>query len=164
MIAPWRSLDRRRADSCVWTRAAITIGFRDHADLSWVPREDGYQHHARPPAGVMGRQTAVVGDLGGVMHLQFADWPRLVAKHALYQIREATRWPGRLANKDLRAKYSQATDEVGVETLPIPDDWWGPERQLIRLGQEPWQAAEARRLAAEAAAGQLDGLDLMGVL
>lgn len=164
MVAPWRSLGRYRTDPCVWTRSKITVGFRDAHGLSWDPAGDGYQHHARPPAGCTGRQVGRPGGSGGVMHLQWAEWRRVQAKHALYQVREALTWPGRRENADLRRMYTMATDEAGLALRAIPRAWWGPERSAITMGTEPWQEREARRMAARAEPGQLDGLELFGLI
>ena len=86
---------------------------------------------------------------GGLMHLQHVSWRRLVAKHVLYQLTEALRWPHR-SHDEIRKLYSAALDETGIRVLPVPGEWWahGLDRSLIRPDDEPWHAAEVERLLA----------------
>lgn len=164
MVPCWRSLDQYRDDDSVWSRARITLAFCDRPGLAWRP-PDGYQHHHRAPWGAAGSRPAPVArGAGGVMHLQFAHWPRLTAKHAWYKVTEQIRWPGRRSVAELDRMYSQALDERGLRLSPVPPEWWIPEdRAAIDLASEPWQAAEARRLVAEHGRERFAGLDLFGV-
>jgi len=103
-----------------------------------------------------------------VMHLQFADWPRIVAKHALYLMTEVLRWPGRKPVSKVNAQYHATLDERGLITAAAPEAWWAPYAeagllQYLRLGLEPWQQAECRRLWEQHGPEQFAGLDLMRV-
>jgi hypothetical protein len=130
--------------------------------LAWRPQGDGYEHHHREPYGIKGHKPLTVE--GGVMHLQWADWRRVVAKHALYKVVERVRWPKKYTDSDLDRIYGQALDETGAELAPVPPEWWGPyseHMQHARAGSVPWQESEARRLYSPAT---MSGLNLFGVV
>ena len=172
MIPVWGGLDAQRADHCVWTRSWLTVAFRDCPALSWQPLHDGYQHHHRSPfASLPTARRPVAGTLqrrggistGGVMHLQFADRARLRAKHALYKMQEVLRWPDRESVEDVDAKYNQALNEEGLVLKPVPPEWWsGHKKNLIRIGVEPWQRAECRKLLSKWGPERFQGLTLWG--
>ena len=100
---------------------------------------------------------------GGLMHLQFVDWRRLKAKQAHYQLVEVLRFSNTQPRERIRKRYSRAVDETGLKTLPVPREWWGPEKGLLRPGLEPWQEAEARRLVVKHGRQFFHDLDLFGV-
>lgn len=160
-----RSLTRYRSDRSVWGsyRAGTMIAFADHPRLNWRP-EKGYQHHHRSPNG--SRQAWIIQCAGGILHLQFANWARLVAKHALYKVTERVRWPAKSV-QEIDRMYSMALDETGLETTECPAVWWDRYADLMRhldLEAEPWQAAEARRIVAQHGAAMFADLDLFGVV
>lgn len=100
------------------------------------------------------------------MHLQFVDWERLRAKHALYKMRERIMWPDRPVAK-IDAQYGLAVDEAGILLADAPREWWEPYAHLmrhLRIGEQPWQAGECARLMAEHGQDAFKGLDLFGVV
>ncbi len=132
MIVPWHSVVERRADDCVWTRAKITLGFRDDPIIHWLTENGEYDLHRRRPMDVSGIYTLETHLFeGGVFHLQFADRLRLSAKHLYYKLFEHIRWPDRSTVEALNQKYGQALDESDLVTVPIPREWWGNELQHI---------------------------------
>lgn len=166
MPCVWRGLERYRDDTSVFGAARTMLAFRDRADLGWFPKADGYQFHAREPRGAR-MAVRISKESGGVMHLQFADWRRLVAKHQLYKITELLRWPGRKTAAEVDALYSMATTETNARFTDIPAEWWEPYEGFLRhidLNQEPWQEAECRRLWALHGPGKFEGLNLHGIV
>jgi hypothetical protein len=141
-----RSIYRYRSDAGIWgKRAGTMLAFRDAPSLCWSA-VNGYDHHHRAPSG--SRQGPRLVDGGGLMHLQFASWRRLTAKHALYKMVERIRWPHK-AVAEIDRLYSLALNESGAETAAVPAAWWAPYADLLphlRLDAEPWQEREARRL------------------
>ncbi len=164
MPCMWRSLDHYRTDSRIWSnRFDLTLVFCDSLSLSWRA-DNGYEHHHRQPYGVTGCRR-LYGTAGGVMHLQFAPWRRLVAKHVHYRIMEKLKYPNRNV-ADIDRMYSLATDEWGLQTAPAPADWWaGYEnlRRYVNLEAEPWHEQESRRLIDLHGMRTFEGLNLSGL-
>lgn len=162
MVPVWRSLWQRRADPCVWTRGIVSLAFRLEEHLAWRPQGDGYEHHHREPYGIKSHKQPAVD--GGVMHLQWASWRRVVAKHALYKVVERVRWPKKYTDADLDRIYGQALDETGARLDQVPREWWDPYSEHMwhaHLDSVPWQEDEARRLYSPAT---MSGLNLFGVV
>jgi len=156
-----RSLDCYRSDKGIWgAQAGTMVAFTDSPDLSW--QSDGYDHHHRHPHG--SRYWRKITE-GGIMHLQFASWRRLTAKHAWYKMTERVRWP-RKPVEEIDKLYSMALDESGKETEPCPAEWWAPYADLpaIDLNAEPWQEAECRRMFERYGPEAFEGLNLFGVI
>jgi hypothetical protein len=154
----------------VWGQRWFSTAFKDVNTAAWK----GDKFHAREPQGVRweGWKPVKQGE-GGTMHLWGASERRLIAKHALYQITEALRWPDK--DRDtIRREYSQALvgrpwigDSPKSWTFQhTPDDWWTPYFPLLHhlhVDAEPWQEAEVKRLVAEHGTARFQGLDLFGV-
>lgn len=166
MAAMWKSIWQYRDDASVWSKAWLTLAFRDIPErCSWKPDVAGYQHHHRHPYGLRKHEREGEHGAGGVMHLQFADWRRLVAKHAWYKMRERVTYPERAISR-IDDMYSQAVNETGVRTSTAPLHWWSMYSQWLsqlHLNREPWHADACRRYIAEHGAETFAGLDLFGV-
>jgi hypothetical protein len=164
MLAMWRGLDRYRVGNSIWAnRFDLTLAFRDHPSLSWQAI-DGYDHHQRAP---LGSKRAFAGHSmeGGVMHLQWASWRRLVAKHARYKMDERLKYPNK-PTADIDAMYSLALDERGLQVAFTPPDWWASYQRLlpyIDLNAEPWQEQQCKSWMEQHGAEKFKGLDLFGV-
>jgi hypothetical protein len=99
------------------------------------------------------------------MHFQHAEWRRLATKQAMMKMIEMVRWNWRGAEQVDRM-YSPTVDETGLKLADVPAEWWEPWNDLrgyLRLNQEPWQEAEAKRLMAQYGPRWFAGLDLYGV-
>ena len=162
----WRGLHQYRVGQSLWSnRHDLCIGFMDRPELGigWHAA-GGYDHHHREPYG-----TSLAGriyDSGGVMHLQWLSWKRLVAKHALYKTIERIKYPNKPIPK-IDNTYSDALDETGIQLADCPAAWWEPYQRLlghIDLDSEPWQAAECRRLVALHGVENFAGLNLYGIV
>lgn len=160
-----RSIGQFRSDTGVWGKQAGTmISFTDSPDLTWRPASDGYDHHHRHPRG--SRFLRKIGSPGGVMHLQFASWRRLTAKHALYKMTERIRWPHKPV-AEIDRLYNMALDEAGAEVQPTPAEWWAPYADLMQhldVNAEPWQEAECQRLWDALGPAPFNGLNLFGLV
>lgn len=167
MIPTWRNLYQYRDDSSVWSRAWMSLAFLDAPNMSWQPAIDGYQHHQRTPHGCI-RQIRPLTDKrqGGVIHAQFANWERLVAKHVHYRMMEHIRWPDRMSVNDLNKKYNQALDENGLLLSPSPLGWVEPYATLVheyyKTSGEIWYQREIERLITIHGRERFHGLDLKG--
>lgn len=159
-----RTLDEYQDDATVWSNRHITLAFADRPDLTWKPGADGYQHHHRQPHGSrVGVTIARTAGVGGVMHLQFANQRRLLAKHVLYRMVDHLRWPNRESMSDLNRKYDQALQTEKNVLRRVESQWWeGCHREKITLDGVPWQEEEIRRLLALHGRERFAGLDLKG--
>jgi hypothetical protein len=161
-----RSIHEHRSDRSAFGHAITTVAFGVSDALSWRDAS-GYPHHHREPYGSTSVHRIYPGQMdGGVMHLQFASWRRLLAKHALYKASERLRFPEKPV-AEIDRMYSLAPDETGLETTPAKFDWLGPhesEMKYLDLKAEPWQEAETRRLVAAYGRAAFDGLDLFGIV
>jgi hypothetical protein len=160
----WRSLDQYRNDNSPFGKQAQTsVIFRDHPNLTYRPREDGYQIHQRAPFGV--RFVEPQTRDAGLMHMQHVVWDRCVAKQVLQRLTEHLRWARSRSVEEINRRYRPTTDETGLILKAVPAEWWeGLEgfRELIDLDSDPWQVQEVERLLDEHGRGLFAGLDLMG--
>ena len=169
MIPIWRSHLQHRADDCVWTRAHITLGFQDAPGLAWRADEDGYCHHARAPRGCLHATQAskpLDRSKGGVMHLQWMSWERVLAKHRWYKMAERLRWPNREPVEVVDARYDQALDETGIKLERVPAEWWENYANIIHHvdpDRVPWHVRECERMMAEHGEKPFEGLNLWGM-
>lgn len=157
----------------------VTTAFKEDSSFHWnAELHNGYDFHRRHPFSRGGFQTFSfplrTPDLGGVFHLQFLSERRLLAKHALYQMQEAIRWPGMyLGNEDpdatakVAALYEHTVERLQHQTETFPFSGWSPYFDLLEhldLSADPWQVAECQRLYAEHGAAKFAGLNLFGIV
>jgi hypothetical protein len=165
MMCPWRSLDQYRVGRSIWAnRWDLALAFADDPGLSWHAN-NGYDHHHRQPFGAQ-LAKRLYHLPGGVLHVQFADWRRLTAKHARYKMMERVKYPNKPIG-EIDRMYSLALDESGLQLADVPPEWWqGYDniRPHIDLNAEPWQEAECKRLWMEHGAEAFNGLNLFGVV
>ncbi|USN97937.1 MAG: glycosyltransferase family 2 protein [Phycisphaeraceae bacterium] len=168
-LAMWASLDRFRDDDSVWTNNFKAFAFADHPDLCYRSQRDGYDMHQQTPNGVRSRpirRPLADQSRGGVMHLQFANRRRLIAKHAWYKMSETVRFPGRKPAAQIDATYNQALDETGLRLADTPPEWWGAYddlRGLISMDDQPWHELEVLRFWQEQGHEAFAGLNLWGL-
>lgn len=163
MVPVWGDLFHYRNDASVWCHSWISLAFADHPDLSWKPDQGGYHHHHRMPYGAVDIIRAGSHGNEGVMHLQFANKRRLVAKHILYRMIDHLRWPGRESSEALNAKYDRALDESSIRLSACPSSWWnGHDVESVKLDGVPWQESEVARLIDTHGRKRFNGLDLKG--
>lgn len=160
-----RSLDDYQDDDTVWSRAWLTLGFRDDpTKLSWRPGEQGYHFHSRPPHGCLENRRRYLIDKsqGGGMHLQFANRRRLVAKHAHYAATEWIRWPNYRGAAGINETYSQALQNP-MKVTDVPSEWWhGLDKDKINLDDVPWHEKDLARLIEKHGREFFAGIDLKG--
>ena len=165
MLCAWRSLTDYRSGNSVWSnRYDLALAFHDNPNIRWSAKNDGYDHHQRNPLG--SRPAFQYSGLGGVIHLQFANWDRLVAKHALYKMSERVKFQSKNI-ESIDRLYNLALDENGLQTTKMQDEIWGPYSDLLKyidMDKTPWQIAECERLMKEHGKGTFEGLNLFGVV
>jgi hypothetical protein len=147
-----------------WGNAQTTFGFADAARLCWQVQGGGYDHHHREPFNARLGSFAS-GLAGGLLHLQFADRRRLVAKHAAYKVTERLRWPDKPV-RDIDALYNLAVKPHAVQVAAAPAEWLAPYADILHhldLGSEPWQERWVREQVELHGAEKFAGLDLFGL-
>lgn len=157
-----RSINRYRADNSAFgSQAGTMLAFADAPHLAWQPR-NGYDHHQRSPHG--SRMGQMIRCEGGLLHLQFASWRRLLAKHAAYKCMERVKYPQKSLHQ-IDETYSLAPNENGLRLAEVPAEWWSryaPLMQHLDLDREPWHAAEVRRLIADYGRNHFEPMNLFG--
>lgn len=138
-------------DNGVWGNRWFSTAFADALDLGW----SGDKFHSREPGPrKLIPYRPIQQGQGGTLHLWGASERRLIAKHRMYRIVEALRFPDK-PHTDIERMYSWATHgdpgnaSYGTpETwtfASVPDSWWDPYREWIdkylHLDEIPWQEA-----------------------
>lgn len=145
----------------LWANRTACVAFCDDPRLGW----SGDRFHAREPQGFKLAPVKMPPD-GGVIHYWGASEARLVAKHALYKMTEAIRWPQK-PKYQIEDLYNLAF-VPGGESFPIPPQFTAGYEELIekhlRVDAEAWQIAECKRLLHEYGKGRFSGLSLFGVV
>jgi len=167
--AMWGSLERYRHDASVWSENFLVFGFADRDGVEYRPLRDGYDVHGQVPRGLEKRRARPIASEvdGGVMHLQFANRRRLLAKHVWYKMHDTVRFPGRETPEELESRYSQMIDETGLAVREAPREWWaryGSLRERVRLDDHPWHEDEILRLWEEHGPATFAGLRLFGLV
>lgn len=167
MVSIWRDLNKYRVDSdCVFTKNAVPVLFSDHPSLDWKPRADGYELHSRAPTHTRKMFVPYTGPAqGGVFHLQWLVWSRLIAKQCHYRLRERSFYGQRDTAEAINARYADAVNEVGAKFADVPPEWWAPYKDWlgrIDTTSPRWHDAEANRLYHELGPDGVRGLDLAG--
>lgn len=129
MVCPWRGTEAYRVgrDTPYGDRACITTIIADHPAVGWSPAADGYQLHSRAPRNARGTFEPWRGpQRGGVFHLQWLAWDRLLWKQRRYVLRDLSAYQGREPVAETVARYTPAIDEANLATAPIPPEWWAP--------------------------------------
>ena len=143
------SLDRYHANG-IWGNRWLSVAFQDDPRLSW----SGDKFHSREPeypgggysgGGKLRPYQPIKQGQGGSFHLWGVSERRLRAKHALYQVTEALRWPNK-SQDEIRRQYSLWRDPVASGLMypqmpewgkpwtfaDVPAEWWAPYVNLLK--------------------------------
>jgi len=167
-LAMWESLDLYRQDDSVWSDNYLVFGFADREGVAYRAQADGYDVHGQVPRGLdrpFIRPLEAPSE-GGVMHLQFANRRRLLAKHVWYKMHDTVRFPGRETPEQLNEQYGHMIDASGLATREVENSWWRPYRGLrarIRFDDRPWHEDEVLRFWHEHGPEVFEGLELHGL-
>jgi hypothetical protein len=157
---PTVAQSRHGRHSVDWARAVASVAVAMSPALAWRARgADAYDHHGREP---IGSRLGMVTSTPGLMHLQFANRRRLVAKHVQYKIQERLRWPNKPVS-EIDSLYNLAIKPRREATARVPEQWWEPYADIMHhldMDSEPWQERENERLIAEHGREKFAGLDL----
>lgn len=163
MRAMWGSPFHYRRGEFRFAGYNLSVAFRDSPKLGWWA-ENGYQHDHREPHGYSSYHQQESAS-GGVMHFQWAERRRTLAKHALYKMEHRLKWPAEWPPERLEAQYNASVDETGLSLVEAPLGWFAAYSGLmgeIVTDQPIWQEAECQRLWDEHGPGPFEGLTLWG--
>lgn len=167
MIACWRSVAQHRVDAgSPWGSAQTPIVIADSKELTWRPRPDGYQLHGRIPHGAYPKVLRPLPNkgAGGMFHLQWLFWERLLWKQRHYLIRERVTYGERDTAKVLNQRYAASVDETGLELDDVPYAWWEPYVALLgEIKHIPgWHQRYCEANVGKIPKKLLEGLDFWG--
>jgi hypothetical protein len=166
MVATWRSLYNYRDDNSVWSRAWVSLAFKDTPELRWKPDSTGYQHHSRKPAGIESRKLMLKRGEGGIFHMQWIDWDWLKIKQTWYAMKDLIQYPERGVER-IGKMYGESLDETYIKITPVPKEWNIPYQNLINLMNtncEPWQKAECDEMIERYGSAMFEGFEKYGLL
>jgi glycosyltransferase involved in cell wall biosynthesis len=163
--------------SGLWAEQHASMAFVDDPKLHWQQR-NGYDFHNRAPMGRPEVPFKPISHLqGGILHLQYSNRRRLLAKQALYKLTEIIRWPGRDSIDVINARYNWSVygqaqkpdwmSPLSFDLQVTPENWWEGYEDLMQhlhLDAAPWQEAECRKLIEQHGRAKFAGLDLFGVV
>ncbi len=176
---PWitcRDSIHQQHASGLWAEQHASVAFKDDPRCHWMSRA-GYDFHQRAPMGrpeIPFKPVTHAG--GGILHLQYSNRRRLLAKQALYKMTEVIRWPGRDSLYEINKRYnwsvygSPSPPLNGVpefDLAPVPVEWWdgyADLMQYLHLEATPWQENACLTMIAEHGREKFAGLDLFGVV
>ncbi len=158
----WRGLDRYRDDER-FELNHVFLGFRDSPEVSFAPAPDGYDLHRRFPVGVeRARAFPAARSEGGVLHLAFVHWRRILTRSAWYKMLERLRFPWRATPEQINQKYDLDLDEGALRTAPVDPLWWQPYLPWlgsVDTASPSWFEDACRGLWREHGSGAFAGLD-----
>jgi hypothetical protein len=152
-----------------WAEQYASVGFVDNPGLHWEARgREKYDFHHRHPMGRAFIPYRPCRRTSGLMHFQFVNRRRLLAKQDLYKMTELIRW-GR-PPETVNAQYQYATGvwdaSAEIVTSDTPWRWLAEYAPLIyrhfRPDLEPWQEAACASLLKKHGPNFFRGLRLHG--
>ena len=125
MIPVWRSLSTWRNDNSVWSKVCVPIAFTTAAEYHYFVRPDGYEFHSRLPRDSAFTQIILNENqrqiYGGILHFQWVNWKRLVAKQLWYKSVERKRWG--TPEDVLTRRYNPSMDETHIRLATMRTEW-----------------------------------------
>jgi glycosyltransferase involved in cell wall biosynthesis len=162
----WRSTHYYRNDNSVWTNNWKHFGFIDDRQANYDTLHVINDHTHRIPAACLANAQRV--DTVKVLHYQFVDFARMLAKQRLYRLTEFLQRPGNPRRKSftINALYIDAKNEHGLKRRPVPTAWTRDHENEYHFMEAPqptsatWYETEATRLLQQCAPRDLQWLDI----
>jgi glycosyltransferase involved in cell wall biosynthesis len=162
----WRSTHFYRHDHSVWTNNWKYFGFIDDRQANYDTLNVINDHTHRIPAACLTHAQRI--DTVKVLHYQFVDFARMLAKQRLYRLTEFIQRPGQPRRKSfvINTIYADSKNEHCLKRLPVPREWLlGHEADYHFLDQpQPaaaiWYETEAAKLLQQCRLHDLQWLDI----
>jgi glycosyltransferase involved in cell wall biosynthesis len=156
-IQLWRSIANYRVDEGIWKENYKPFAFVDDGQCFY---SSDFIHTSRVPSNLSGRKLKIEGPQHCVLHFQFSNWQRVVAKQCWYRYLEKVRYP----NRDpalISAPYNASLSETGLLLEPALPEWFagysGIDWESFAL-DEHWRLDELRRWTQEFGVAYFSGL------
>ena len=146
----WRSLLKYRDDNSVWANSWKHFGFIDDRKSNYTTLNVISDHTSRVPLATLEKNNKF--DFPKVLHFQFVDWERMLAKQRYYRVAELVqRGKGFLTSIKINFKYYPTKDEGKIFLKDLPGEWikvW-LEKSIkvneIKKDYFYWQEAESKK-------------------
>ena len=120
----WRSPLKYRDDNSVWSNSWKVFGFLDDRVMEYDSLNVINDHTSRVPTAAA--KHVVRFSQSKVLHYQFVNWPRMVAKQNYYRITEFLRRSNKFRVLKINKKYFSTTDEKEIRLNNLPKFWIDP--------------------------------------
>jgi glycosyltransferase involved in cell wall biosynthesis len=119
-IQLWRSTNRYRFDSSVWTHNYKAFAFCDDGVCYHT---NAFLNESRTPNTLTGMRWFIEGYQYGVLHFQFVNFDNLLQKQAWYRCMERV-YNEKRSIQSINAEYKPSIDETGLQTVECPSEWF----------------------------------------
>jgi glycosyltransferase involved in cell wall biosynthesis len=150
----WRTPNQYRQDRSVWSNSWKHFGFIDDRLIEYNSLNVINDHTSRIPTAALNQVKKL--EFPKVLHYQFTDFERMLAKHRHYRIVELVNNKTRsafLAALRINQKYVISKDERNIAFNTIPDEWtqvYGERIQIpIKDNQPYWFDLESLQMINE---------------
>lgn len=164
-IQLWRSTKEYRNDNSVWSNSWKVFGFVDDGNMEYDSLNVVNDHTSRVPTAALA--NIVRFDQPKILHYQFANWPRMLAKQAYYRIMEFLKSDGGFWSAfKINARYAATDDERGIKLNPVPQNWVQDyadrhvELPEVNADANNWFMSEAGKIVQQFGAAKFKWLDI----
>lgn len=154
----WRSQDKYRDDNSVWSNLHRPFAFIDDRKTNY---REGFAHLSIIPEDLM--ENAVVSTDIKVLHYQFVEFDRMLAKQRWARLLEFEHYPQSnfLKSIILNNKYFITKDEYSIKLTNIPKEWLGSYPRFVpKTEKKPWHIQASIDFIAQYNPNNLKWLDI----
>lgn len=118
----WRSSQKYRDDDSIWSKSYKHFAFIDDRISSFTYEYGVNDHNPRVPT-VLTKNTVKL-DMPKVLHFQFVNWERMLAKQRFYRVQDFIQTSRKVSNViKINKMYFYAKDESGLKLSNISEKW-----------------------------------------
>jgi FkbM family methyltransferase len=157
----WRSVDRYRYDSSVWTNNYNAMIFCDDGISRY---SSDFIHTPRIPRTI-NKKYHRLDDTMGLLHFQFVNWQNLLIKQSWYRCLEHIRDPQK-SIFDINTLYGHSKDESNIGFKECPKEWFSGYtffNPSIFNQSEKWRKAQVSEWFKQYGKGFFKDLDIWDV-
>lgn len=157
-IQLWRSQDKYRDDTSVWSNSYRPFAFIDDRKTNY---KKGFAHLSIIPEAFM--EQAIVNTEIKVLHYQFVEFERMLAKQRWARLLEFGHYPqsNLLKSFILNNKYFITKDEHDIRLADTPKQWqFNYPRFKLQTQDLPWHTQASIDFISQYSANNLRWLDI----
>jgi glycosyltransferase involved in cell wall biosynthesis len=118
----WRTPIKYRDDNSIWSNRYKHFAFIDDGVSAYTYEYEVNDHNPRVPTALT--KNFVKLNMPKVLHYQFVNWERMLAKQRFYRIQDFIQTQRSLTNAiQINRMYVIAKDESGLKLKDIPNSW-----------------------------------------